>query len=228
MSLRLIGAGLGRTGTLSLKLALERLGLAPCYHMAELFMNPTHAALWVRAADGTPDWNALLGQYAATVDYPGCMFWGDLAQAYPSAKVLLSVRDPDKWFDSTQATIFSEHMQAPLRGSPLHEFFAKTVWKDYGDRIHDRDFMVATFKAHNADVERAIPKERLLVYEVSQGWEPLCRFLNVPVPDEPFPRVNSTEEHQQMRAQMHAAGGPFDFETFRSGVRQRLDEMKQR
>jgi hypothetical protein len=162
------------------------------------------------------------------VDYPGCTFWRQLAQAYPTAKVLLSVRDPDKWFDSTQATIFSDHMTAPLLNSPLKDFFDKTVWKDFGDRIHDREFMVAAFKRHNAEVERAIPKERLLVYEVSQGWEPLCRFLDVPVPDGPFPRVNSTEEHQQMRAQMNAAGASFDFETFRSGVRERLADMKRR
>lgn len=201
MPLELIGAGLGRTGTLSLKMALERLGFGPCYHMMELWEHQEHALEWVRAADGHPDWNHLLGGYRSTVDYPACTFWRELAQIYPAARVLLSVRDPDRWFESTQATIFNETTAAPIKDSPLSEFFRKTVWGDFDDRIHDRDFMVEAFQRHNAEVERTIAPERLLVYEVAQGWQPLCEFLGVPVPDEPFPRVNSSQEW----AERHAA-----------------------
>src|SRR5262249_44998992 len=129
MPLKLIGAGLGRTGTLSLKGALEAIGYGPCYHMAEVMANPSATSLWVDAANGKPNWEALFKGYAATVDYPGCSFWRELAQAYPSAKVLLSVRDPDKWFESTQETIFSEKISGMLRKSPMNEFFEKTVWK---------------------------------------------------------------------------------------------------
>jgi Sulfotransferase domain len=201
MPLKLIGAGLGRTGTVSLKLALEQLGLGPCYHMTELFMHAGHAPHWVRAADGHPDWEGIFDGYGSTVDYPGCTFWRELSQFYPMAQVLLSVRDADQWFESTQATIFNEATTATLKGSPLEEFFHKTVWRHFLDRIHDRDFMVEAFQRHNAEVERTIPRDRLLVYTVTQGWEPLCEFLGVPIPDAPFPRANSREDY----AQRHAA-----------------------
>ncbi|HEY6455538.1 MAG TPA: sulfotransferase [Steroidobacteraceae bacterium] len=195
MPLEVIGAGLGRTGTVSLKLALEQLGFGPCYHMTELLMHPDHAAGWVRAADGHPDWEGIFSGYAATVDYPGCSFWRELARRYPSAKVLLSVRDPDQWFESTQATIFSDASSATLNASPLRGFFEKTVWRDLSDRVHDRAFMVELFRRHNAEVERTIPKERLLVYNVTQGWTPLCNFLGAPIPDNPFPCTNSRDEY---------------------------------
>ena len=105
MTLKVIGAGLGRTGTMSLKLALERLGLGPCYHMAELIMNPERTPLWIAAADGKPDWEAVFAGYSSTTDYPACLYWRELAAAYPNAKVILTKRDREKWFESTQATI---------------------------------------------------------------------------------------------------------------------------
>jgi hypothetical protein len=206
MPLKVIGAGLGRTGTVSLKLALEQLGFGPCYHMTELFMHQEHASGWVRAADGHPDWERIFAGYTSTVDYPGCTFWRELAQRYPTAKVLLSVRDPDEWFDSTQATIFADASTETLLASPLREFFEKTVWRDFHDRGHDRDFMVDLFRRHNAEVERAFPQERILVYNVKQGWEPLCEFLGVPVPSQPFPRANSREEYAARSAARHANG----------------------
>jgi len=206
MTLELIGAGLGRTGTVSVKLALEQLGLGPCYHMTELFMHPEHAPHWVSAADGHPDWNRLFEGYRSTVDYPGCTFWRELAQFYPKAKVLLSVRDPDQWFESTQATIFNEATTAIIKESPLTEFFAKTVWRDFQDRIHDRDFMVDAFRRHNAEVESTIPKGRLLVYEVTQGWQPLCELVGARIPDNPFPRSNSREEFAGRRTSARQEG----------------------
>jgi hypothetical protein len=222
MALQVIGAGLGRTGTLSLKLALERLGLGPCYHMAELMMNPERAPLWVDAADGKADWEAIFAGYSSTTDYPACLYWRELAAAYPSAKLILTKRDKDKWFDSTQATIFSDAMTARILGSPVEPFFRKTVWRDFGERIHDREFMIAYFEKHNAAVEDGVAKKRLLVYDVAQGWQPLCRFLGVPVPDAPFPKVNSREE---MQARMSK---PTDPESFKEAVREHLRDAEQK
>jgi hypothetical protein len=224
VALNLIGAGLGRTGTLSLKLALEQLGIGPCYHMAELLMEPSRGAAWVHAADGHPDWDSIFDGFAATVDYPGCTFWRELSQFYPSAKVLLSVRNPQDWFDSTQQTIFSDEQNKPFARSALSEFFDKTVFRAFDDQIHDRDFMTAAFQRHNAEVERVIPQDRLLVYEVAQGWPPLCKFLGVPVPDAPFPRVNSREERARVLAsQSDGAGVPaLDLEAIGKMIRARL------
>jgi hypothetical protein len=200
MPLKIIGAGPGRTGTLSVKIALEQLGFGPCYHMMEVMMHPKSIVQWMAAADGNPDWESIFKGYAATVDYPGCSFWREISNRYPEAKVLLTIRDPDQWFESTQATIFSARAIEALRTTPMAKFMERTVWRDFGDRMHDRDFMVASFKRHNAEVESAIPKERLLVYEAAQGWEPLCAFLGVPVPAAPFPRRNSREEMIAMMA----------------------------
>lgn len=220
MTLKLIGAGLGRTGTASVKVALEQLGFGPCYHMSELLADPSRTALWVSAAQGQPDWEAIFRGYVSTVDYPGCSFWRELAQLYPEARVLLSVRDADKWFESTQETIFNPGMTGTLRASPLRPFFEQIVWRDFGGRMHDRTFMVDYFRRHAAEVERVVPAERLLVYDVAQGWEPLCRFLGVPVPDTAFPRVNTREEHLRMRAMFPS--GPPDPETMRKLLQQTL------
>jgi hypothetical protein len=176
--------------------------------MSELLVEPARAPLWVAAAEGQPKWEEVFKGYAATVDYPGCTFWRELSRAYPAAKVLLSIRDPDKWFESTQETIFADSMSAMLSGSPLRPFFESTVWKHFGERIHDRAFMVDYFKSHSAAVQREISPERLLVYDAAQGWEPLCRFLGVPVPDVPFPRVNTRDEHQRLQAMARDGGAP--------------------
>jgi Sulfotransferase domain len=231
MPLRVIGTGLGRTGTMSLKIALEQLGLGPCYHMAEVMLDPLERAPgWIRAADGDPDWESVFAGFASTVDYPGCRFWRELTAEYPAAKVVHTVRDPDAWFESTQATIFSLRMRHRMDSMPpeLQEFFDKTVRQDFGDLIGDRDFMTAAFRKHNADVERAIPAERLLVYEVAQGWQPLCDFLGVEVPDRPFPRVNSREEISAMMTASAAEQGDdtMDIDRMREMMRQRLDAAR--
>jgi hypothetical protein len=200
MALRIIGAGLGRTGTMSMKLAIELLGVGRCYHMAELIADLSRLPEWLRTLDGTPDWEAVFAGFTATVDYPGCTYWRELAELYPDAKVLLTVRDPDDWFDSTQATIFSPPMRARIAGSPMAAFFQEAVFRDFGDRIDDRAFMTAAFERHNAAVRSSVPPERLLVYEVGEGWPRLCEFLGVPVPSAPFPRVNSREEMRRMMA----------------------------
>ena len=202
MPLKLIGAGLGRTGTLSLKFALEQIGFGPCYHMTEALLNPRAPELWLRAANGNPDWEATFDGFASSVDFPGCTFWRELATFYPDAKVLLSVRDPEQWFESTQATVFSEPGVKMLEASPLREFMEKTTWRMFGGQLHDHDVMVSAFERHSAEVQRTIPSSRLLIYDVSQGWDPLCRFLEVPSPATPFPRANTRDE---MKARMEAA-----------------------
>ncbi|MBS0409226.1 MAG: sulfotransferase family protein [Proteobacteria bacterium] len=195
MALKVIGTGLGRTGTMSLKLALEQLGLAPCHHMVEVFMHPESVPLWVEAGRGNPDWDAIFGDYQAMVDHPGCKFWRELMDYYPDAKLIHTVRDPERWFESTQATIFNPGGGALNPPEPMRDFFAM-VMAEYEGQQNDHDYMIEHFKRHTEDVLAGVPPERLLVFEASQGWEPLCAFLGVPVPDTPYPRENSTAEFQ--------------------------------
>jgi hypothetical protein len=194
MPLKVIGAGLGRTGTVSLKLALEQLGVGRCYHMTELLAHPEHLPQWQRAIDGQPDWSALFAGYGATVDYPACIYWRELADLYPQAKVILTERDPDEWFASTQATIFSAVLRERGAGSPI-AFVLKKLDALHGN-LDDRAAMVDSFRRHSRAVIDGIARQRLLVYQVEQGWEPLCEFLGVPVPDTPFPRANTRAEFQ--------------------------------
>jgi hypothetical protein len=211
VALRVIGAGLGRTGTLSLKAALERLGFGPCEHMGNVFDRPERFALWAEALDrkaaGRPiDWAPLFAAYGATTDWPGAFFWRELAAAHPEAKVVLSVRDPDRWYDSVRRTIYRTRGllgPAPVaRGlgaaAPLVPYAPdaprvadRAIWDGtFGGRFGDRRHALAVFAAHSATVRRAIAPERLLVFDVRQGWAPLCAFLNVAVPAEPFPHLN--------------------------------------
>jgi hypothetical protein len=192
MALKIVGTGLGRTGTKSLQSALNMLGCGPCHHMVEVFAHPESAQLWVEAAKGRPDWEAIFAGYHSVVDYPGAQFWRELTAYYPQAKVLHTIRDPDEWFESTQTTIFSPDGPSRRPGS-MTEFF-NIFLGTFGDRLHDRAFMTDYFRKHTSEVVRAIPAERLLVYQVSQGWGPLCEFLDVQVPSEPFPAQNSRAE----------------------------------
>lgn len=196
MALKVIGAGLGRTGTLSLKLALERLGFGKCYHMSEV-MSGGHFDKWAAAGQGTPDWEAIFAGYGATTDYPACTWWRELADYYPDAKLVLSVRDADSWYESTRATIFSEAVETMITSGPAvvqQMFDAALPMSLIRANRDDREAMTAHFHAHSAAVTAGIPADRLLVFDVKQGWEPLCAFLGVPVPDEPFPRVNERDE----------------------------------
>jgi|WetSurMetagenome_2_1015567.scaffolds.fasta_scaffold147538_2 hypothetical protein len=224
MALKIIGAGYPRTGTSSLKLALEQLGFGPCHHMREIIMNPSSAGLWVRAAEGHPDWEAIFDGYSSCTDAPACTFWRELVDYYPSAKVILSVRDPEAWFESTQATVFSEKMLGMQRGGPLQAFFDKVVSIEFGEHIHDRDFMLAQFERRRREVIEAIPGDKLLVYDVREGWGPLCAFLGVPVPETPFPHSNSREEMAAMMAAVSVGGpdGPVDFERLMQTARARF------
>jgi hypothetical protein len=210
--LKVIGVGFGRTGTMSLKVALETLGFGPCYHMIEVFENPEHVGFWEAAWRGEPvDWDAFFADYEATVDWPACTFYGELLKRNPDAKVLLSVRDSEKWYGSTRTTIYE--LGKITTGSCLSRVvFAfvdlfvpgvfgigrmgnEIIWEGTFDgRFEDKAHAIEVFERHNREVLRRIPEGQLLVYEVKQGWGPLCEFLGVEAPEEPFPRLNDTAE----------------------------------
>jgi hypothetical protein len=184
-----------------MKKALEQLGFGPCHHMIEVFAHPESVPLWVDAAEGRPDWDAIFKDFSAMVDYPGCKYWRELAAHYPDAKVLHTTRDADTWFDSTQATIFAPDSRA-IDPPPEMKRFFETIIGPFGHRIHDRAYMTDFFRKHTEEVLQAIPKERLLVYQVGEGWDRLCAFLGVPVPETPYPSENSREA---FRARVDAA-----------------------
>ena len=212
MTLKVIGAGFGRTGTMSLKLALEQLGFGPCYHMAEVFKHQAWD-LWYEASKDPAhaDWATIFKGYNATVDWPNATYWKELADAYPDAKIILTERDPDEWFDSTQATIFRDQVQnqgPPGAGAGFPRMVAAVVGTLFDGKLHDRELCTRVFREHNARVRATIPPERLLVYEVAQGWGPLCEFLGVPVPDGPMVKTNTTEEFQARLASGPPPGAP--------------------
>jgi hypothetical protein len=200
MPLEVIGAGFGRTGTMSLKLALERLGFVKCYHMTEVFQHPEHIPMWAAAHRGERvDWEKLYEGYRASVDWPSCNLWEEHAALYPNAKVILSTRDPDSWYESVMNTIYVASMRMRESDDPAlkraGDWAYEIVWKGvFGGRVEDRSHAIAVYNAHVARVKATLPKSRLLVFEAKQGWEPLCRFLRVDVPDEPYPRVNTTDD----------------------------------
>ena len=197
MTLRVVGAGVGRTGTHSLKIALERLLGAPCYHMIEVFGHPEHVPLWHAAANGDmPDWDALFDGYEATVDWPGGAFWRELAAAYPDALVLLSVRESaDAWWRSADRTVF-EIMRRSLDKpeSDWDHMINDLMRLRFTESFLEPQPAMAAYEAHNAAVRAEVPAQRLLEWQPHDGWEPLCAALGVPVPDEPFPLTNTTEE----------------------------------
>jgi hypothetical protein len=194
MALRVVGAGLGRTGTLSLKLALEKLLGEPCYHMMEVFTHPEHAAYWISAGRGEmPDWDEVFKGYVAAVDWPACAWWPEISAKYPDALVLLSTRDSSEtWWNSANETIFASVDKAPA--GPFREMVAGMFGSRFTPNIRDKAAAVAAYERHNAEVRRRVPKSRLLEYQPGEGWGPLCRALGVPVPTEPYPRTNTREE----------------------------------
>ncbi|MEE4289604.1 MAG: sulfotransferase family protein [Erythrobacter sp.] len=206
MALEVIAAGLGRNATFSMKFALEKLGFGPCHHMVEVLADGSRQVpLWIEAANGNPDWDAIFAGFRATSDYPSASYWRELAAHYPAAKVVLTTRDPDSWFESVSETIFSEGMQAGLVGTPPGEMMHGTIFSHFGDGdIRDRAFMTAWYERRNQEVIDTIPPERLLVFHPKQGWEPLCEFLGVEVPPVKFPKVNSRDE---ISAAADAEGG---------------------
>jgi sulfotransferase family protein len=208
--MKLIGAGLPRTGTLTQMVALEMLGLTPCYHWVNILADLDQVDVWNRALDGEEPWDEVFDGVQATVDWPGGYFWRELMEHYPDAKVLLSVRDPEKWEPSFRETIWnmghgenlihllsSARAQVDPRWSSYVKLVERMFWTDSGTFAtsgHERpEQLIAEFERHNAEVKATVPPERLLVWSVSDGWEPLCELLEVPVPDEPLPHANDRE-----------------------------------
>ena len=194
--LKLIGAAFPRTGTMSVKRALEFLGLGPCYHMHEVFLNPHHVPVWEAACEGNiPDWRKLLAGYTATLDTPACHYWRELALAYPDARVLLLERDPDAWYDSMCSTAYQVVMEPVDQAEPAVRMIRRLFFEKYmGGRFEHRDLAKARYRRYCEDVKTEIPEDRLLVYKASEGWAPLCGFLGFEIPEIPFPKKNTREE----------------------------------
>jgi hypothetical protein len=208
--MKVIGAGFGRTGTMSLKAALERLGFGPCFHMIDLIRNPEPLPYWQAAANGEQvDWTEALDGWESTIDWPGCTFWEEMAEIWPDAPVLLSVRDPEAWYRSTLNSIH-EAKEMALRGElqgnteeapdpAVMQMINGLIWNGtFKGRFTDKEFALEVFRRHNEDVKSKVPADRLLVYEIKQGWGPLCDFLGVEVPDEPMPHLNDTDSFRNM------------------------------
>ena len=208
--MQVIGAGMPRTGTLTQKVALEALGFGPCYHMVDVLADLEQASLWERALDGEPPWEQIFDGYGASVDWPGGFFYRELAERYPQAKVVLSVREPAAWERSVRQTVWSvRHGESLIRllssaqacvnprWAGFLNMIDRLLWQDRGTFAgvgDDPVAMIARMERHNEEVRAAIDPERLLVWNVAEGWEPLCAFLQVPVPAMPFPRVNDRRE----------------------------------
>jgi hypothetical protein len=208
--MRLIGAGLPRTGTLSQKVALEMLGLAPCYHMVNVLADLDLAQLWRQALEGEPSWDELFGGFEATVDWPGSFFWRELLDVYPDAKVLLSVRDSEAWERSMRETIWGIfYGDVLIRDLSYARSRVDPKWRGYIELMEEMwrrsglidagadttsESMRNAMDDFNQEVQATVPAERLLVWSVSDGWEPLCEFLGLPIPNTPFPHLNDSRE----------------------------------
>ncbi|MFC4116515.1 sulfotransferase family protein [Nonomuraea zeae] len=208
--MKVIGAGFGRTGTASLRAALDLLGFGPCYHMSVVIAQPYRVRQWLDVGEGrSRDWDEVFAGFRSAVDWPAAAYWRELAARYPDAKVVLTVRDPERWWESVSETIFrsalAERRRLPLRRRVIRRLVAlrapdfalyprmaraTVIDRVFDGRIDDRAYAIEVFERHVAEVKAAIAADRLLVFESGQGWEPLCAFLGVPVPEEPFPQVN--------------------------------------
>ena len=197
MSLSLIGSGLGRTGTLSLKLALDQLGFGPCYHMEELWVNEGHLKFWFKALSADVDWNSVFQGYQSTVDWPSTHFWQELFELNPHAKIIHTVRDPESWYKSVMNTIYPSITRVDTideDGVSFHGMAKRMILDEtFHGKLLDKDYALEVFAKHTENVKRIVPADQLLLYQVSEGWEPLCRFLGCEVPESEFPRANSTQ-----------------------------------
>lgn len=199
MPLEVIGAGFGRTGTNSLKIALQQLGYRKCHHMKEVFKSPRQAEYWDRISRGErPDWEEVFEGFRASVDWPSAAYWRELIEAYPEAKVVLSVRDPEAWYRSVSETIYPVSYVIPR----WLGWFQPTIWRVmntnrrliwqgvFDGRFEDKAHAIEVYERNTEEVKRTVPPERLLVHHPADGWKPLCQFLGREVPDTPYPRVN--------------------------------------
>jgi hypothetical protein len=203
MDLKVVGAGLGRTGTHSLKVAFELLLGAPCYHMIEVLGRPDQRATWSAATRGESiDWATFLAPYGSTVDWPAAAFWREISAAAPEAVVVLSVRDGDAWWKSASETIFAVLRRGTRPEDPggVEEFEMITAMLEqrFTPEWRDRDRAIAAYDAHNASVRAEAPPDRLVEWRPSDGWGPLCAALGLQEPSEPFPHVNTTSDFRAM------------------------------
>jgi Sulfotransferase domain len=195
MALKIVGAGVGRTGTASLKEALETLTGGRCYHMMEVFGRPGDAAVWTAVLRGDPPhWDTFLADFDAAVDWPACSAWRELAAAYPDAPVLLSTRDADSWWRSASRTIFEVMDSDKAPPDPGWAEMTDAMLATFTPDWRDETAAKAAFEAHNACVRAEIPADRLIEWRPGDGWEPLCRGLGVDIPDTPYPHTNTTDE----------------------------------
>jgi len=194
MSLQVIGAGVGRTGTTSLKSALEYLLNKPCYHMRELLANPDDITFWHAAAFGNePEWHAVLANYGAGVDWPISAFWPELSKAFPDAVILFSKRPADQWWESASKTIYAPRKRQPGLMTETSDQVSRTRFPIH-PIIGDKQASMALFDQWNNNVIAQAPADRLVVWEVGDGWEPICAALNLPVPSIPFPYKNTRKQ----------------------------------
>jgi hypothetical protein len=197
MTIQVVGAGLGRTGTHSLKLALERLLGGPCFHMTELLPRPEQIPSWHGAINGNePDWAELLDGFMAAVDWPAAAVWPQLSAAFPEAMVLLSVRESaEAWWESFSHTILEVMKRGP--GPDMNEWYAMCedmLNKCFTPDYRDRHGAIAGYEAFNENVRRRVPASKLIEWRPGEGWTPLCEGLGIAVPDEAFPHVNTTDD----------------------------------
>lgn len=201
--MKIIGSGFGRTGTASMKQALQQLGFDPCYHMEDVLKNPSNIKLWHDVAMGqSKNWDKIFDGYQAAVDFPVCIFYKELMEKYPDAKVIHTTRNSERWYDSTYETIYKIQDVFPRWLTtifrPLGQFndmVEKLVWSGiFNGNFEDRETTIKIFEDFTAEVKQTVPSERLLMFEVKQGWKPLCEFLGVPVPNTPFPHVNDRKQ----------------------------------
>lgn len=212
--LTVVGASFGRTGTTSVRKALEHLGFGPCHYLRHLYGNHRHGLDWLRVADGEPpDFGALLGGFGSTVAWPASCFWRELAEANPSAKVLLLHRDPADWYASVARTLY---LSRPRRSTGAGDrVMDRLIWNGvFGGRFTDPRYAMDVYRDHYRDVRDTVPADRLIEFDPARGWPPLCEALGVPVPGHPFPHANSTDEYlDRVRATVPAQlkpGGPLD------------------
>jgi hypothetical protein len=199
MGLQIVGAGVGRTGTHSLKIALEQLCGGTCHHMVEMFERPDQIAYFTAAINGEPvDWTEVYAGFSAMVDFPGSMFWREAAAAFPHAPVLLSTRPSEDWYRSASNTIFLSFDRVPPELQPWMQAVRRGLRDRFSDDFENQDAMIAAYERHNAEVRAEVPADRLIDWTPSDGWEPICAALDLPVPAEPFPVTNTTTEFRQM------------------------------
>ena len=206
MVLKVLGAGFGRTGTLSLKYALEELGFGPCHHMMEVMRDPKQNEWFYRISQGDRvEWGEVFADYSSAVDWPSASYYAELMDVFPDAKVILSVRDPDSWYKSVKDTIFNVVPNFPHwvqaifpRSKKIAILIEEIVWQGvFNGRFNDRQYAIDVYEKNTEAVMASVPSDRLLIHSAKEGWEPICKFLEVPVPETDYPWVNDSKSQRR-------------------------------